>query len=185
EESKHRPLHRLLFGLGIRHVGEHLATVLATEFPRILEQPPSEEELLAIREIGPRIAASVVEFFREERNLRVLEKLRRCGVEPEIPTPAPQARPLAGKTIVITGTLSRPRQEIKEMLTAAGAHVAGSVSRATDYLLAGSQPGSKLEKARKLGVRVLDEAELAALLPPAAGGENHPAAGNPAGTATP
>ena len=163
--SKHRPLNRLLFGLGIRHVGEHLAELIARKFPDILQKTPAEETLLAIREIGPKVAQSVIEFFREEKNQQVLAKLNLYGVKPT-GLNLQQEQPLAGKTLVITGTLSRPRQEIKEKLAAAGARIASSISSKTDYLLAGSQPGSKLTKAKKLGIKIISETELERLWHP-------------------
>ncbi|MCK4378860.1 MAG: NAD-dependent DNA ligase LigA, partial [Deltaproteobacteria bacterium] len=162
EESKQRPLRRFIYGLGIRHVGEHLAKVVVDNFPDILESgPPDIDSLMTIPEIGPQVAQSIYEFFREEKNLRVIRKLLDRGVNPRSSVkPLDGQQPLAGKTFVITGTLSQPRTRLKNQLEEAGARVSGTVSQQTDYLLAGENPGSKLKKARDLEVTVISEEEL-------------------------
>ncbi len=162
EESKQRPLRRFIYGLGIRHVGEHLAKVVVDNFPDILESgPPDIDSLMAIPEIGPQVAQSIYEFFREEKNLRVIRKLLDRGVSPRAAVkPIESQQPLAGKIFVITGTLSQPRARLKNQLEEAGARVSGTISQQTDYLLAGENPGSKLKKARDLEVTVISEAEL-------------------------
>lgn len=167
ERSKRTTLPRFLFGLGIRHVGEATAKELARHFgslDAIMDAQP--QELLGVADIGPVVAESIHTFFRQPHNREVVEQLRACGVHwPEGPPASRATLPLAGKTIVLTGTLpTLGREEAKEMLEAAGAKVAGSVSKKTDYLIAGAEAGSKLEKAQALGVPVLDEAGLRLLL---------------------
>jgi DNA ligase (NAD+) len=169
--SKEQPLERLLFALGIRHVGERAARVLAGHFgtlERLAAAPV--EELTALPDIGPRIAESIREFFAEPRNLAVLEKLKKAGVRMqaearEAEAPDKPAGPLAGKTFVITGTLPGiTRQEAEELITSAGGRVSGSVSKKTDYVVAGEKPGSKYDRARELEVPVIDVAGLRQLL---------------------
>jgi DNA ligase (NAD+) len=124
------------------------------------------EQLLEVPDVGPVVAESIHAFFQQPHNREVIEQLRACGVHWAEGEPALQApRPLAGKTVVLTGTLPNlSREEAKEMLEGAGAKVAGSVSKKTDYVVAGAEAGSKLDKARELGVPVLDEDGLRALL---------------------
>jgi DNA ligase (NAD+) len=126
----------------------------------------SPEQLLEVADVGPVVAQSLHTFFQQPHNREVVEQLRACGLRwPEGPPAEREALPLAGKTFVITGTLpSLGRDEAKAMLEAAGAKVAGSVSKKTDYLVAGAEAGSKLAKAQELGVAVLDEAGMRALL---------------------
>ncbi len=167
EKSKATTLPRFLFGLGIRHVGEATAKELARHFGKLdAIMDASEEQLLEVSDVGPIVAKSLRTFFDQPHNREVVEQLRACGVswtEGEAAARTPQ--PLSGKTFVITGTLpTLSRDEAKDMLEAAGAKVAGSVSKKTDYLLAGSDAGSKLDKARELGVAVIDEGVLADLL---------------------
>ena len=167
EKSKHTTLPRFLFGLGIRHVGESTARDLARHFgglDAIMEA--SVEQLLEVSDVGPVVAESIHTFFQQPHNREVVEQLRACGVTWDEGQPAERApKPLAGKTIVLTGTLpTLSRDEAKDLLEAAGAKVAGSVSKKTDYVVAGAEAGSKLEKARELGVTVLDEDGLRALL---------------------
>jgi DNA ligase (NAD+) len=124
------------------------------------------EQLLEVPDVGPVVAESIHAFFQQPHNREVIEQLRACGVHWEEGAPAVQApKPLAGKTVVLTGTLpTLSREEAKEMLESAGAKVAGSVSKKTDYVVAGAEAGSKLDKARDLGVPVLDEDGLRELL---------------------
>ncbi len=161
EESKCRPLSRLIFALGIRHVGERAARILAGHFGSLdALMAAREEELVQIPEIGPKIAASVVNFFASDQNRAVIDKLVRAGVNPaEAVTGAGRGpKPLAGKVFVLTGTLSGfTREEAKELIESLGGRVASSVSRSTDYVVAGEKPGSKLDKALSLGIPVLDE----------------------------
>ncbi|MFN4360552.1 MAG: NAD-dependent DNA ligase LigA [Hylemonella sp.] len=170
EKSKQTTLPRFLYGLGIRHVGEATAKALARHFGKLdTIMDATEDQLLQVPDVGPIVAQSIHTFFRQEHNREVVEQLRACGLRWEEGEPSPAAQlPLAGKTFVLTGTLpTLSRDEAKEMLEAAGAKVAGSVSKKTDYVVAGTEAGSKLDKARELGVTVLDEAGLRALLPSA------------------
>ena len=167
EKSKATTLPRFLFGLGIRHVGEATAKELARHFGKLdAIMDVSEEQLLEVNDVGPIVAQSLRTFFDQAHNREVVEQLRACGVnwtEGEAAARAPQ--PLSGKTFVITGTLpTLNRDEAKDIVEAAGGKVAGSVSKKTDYLVAGAEAGSKLLKAQALGVAVIDEAALLALL---------------------
>jgi DNA ligase (NAD+) len=167
EKSKSTTLPRFLFGLGIRHVGESTARDLARHFGKLdAIMDASVEQLLEVPDVGPIVAESLHAFFQQPHNREVIEQLRACGVHWEEGEPAAQApKPLAGKTVVLTGTLpTLSRDEAKDLLEAAGAKVAGSVSKKTDYVVAGAEAGSKLEKARELGVTVLDEDGLRGLL---------------------
>jgi DNA ligase (NAD+) len=167
EKSKQTTLPRFLFGLGIRHVGEATAKDLARHFGKLdAVMDASEEQLLEVPDVGPVVAQSIHTFFQQSHNREVVEQLRACGVTWEEAEPAARApKPLAGKTVVLTGTLpTLTRDEAKDMLEAAGAKVAGSVSKKTDYVIAGAEAGSKLDKARELGVAVLDEEGLKDLL---------------------
>lgn len=167
EKSKQTTLPRFLFGLGIRHVGEATAKDLARHFgqlDRIMDA--TEEELLEVNDVGPVVAQSLRTFFDQPHNREVVEQLRACGVcWEEGDALAQTPKPLAGKTFVLTGTFpTMGRDQAKELLEAAGAKVAGSVSKKTDYVVAGAEAGSKLTKAQELGVTVLDEAGMLALL---------------------
>ena len=173
EASKKTTLPRFLFGLGIRHVGEATAKDLARHFGRLeaimghaAEQAATVEQLLAVRDVGPVVAQSIHTFFQQPHNREVVEQLRVCGVHWEEGAPAERAvQPLAGKTFVLTGTFpTLSRDQAKDLLEAAGAKVAGSVSKKTDYVVAGAEAGSKLDKAQALGVAVLDEAGMMGLL---------------------
>ena len=168
EKSKQTTLPRFLYGLGIRHVGESTARDLARHFGNLDGiMDASVERLLEVPDVGPIVAESVHAFFQQPHNREVVEQLRAPGgVRWEEGPPEERApKPLSGKTVVLTGTLpTLSREEAKEMLEAAGAKVAGSVSKKTDYVVAGAEAGSKLDKARELGVAVLDEEGLRALL---------------------
>lgn len=167
EKSKQTTLPRFLFGLGIRHVGEATAKELARhfgQFDRIMDA--SVEALSEVNDVGPVVAQSIHTFFEQPHNREVVEQLRACGLTWEEGEPAARApQPLAGKTFVLTGTFpTLSRDQAKDLLEAAGAKVAGSVSKKTDYVVAGAEAGSKLEKAQTLGVAVIDEAAMLALL---------------------
>ena len=167
EESRGRGLARVLFGLGIRHVGEQVARSLAKEFGSLTSLMSADEErIAAVEGVGPKIAHSVREFLSVEENAAVLERLREAGVvleEEQTGEAAPQT--LAGLTFVLTGTLERhTRDEAKAALQAFGAKVSGSVSKKTSYVVAGAAAGSKLTKAEQLGVPVLDEEALDRIL---------------------
>ena len=164
DRSKTTTLGRFVFSLGIRGVGEATAQVLAQEFGGLESLMVTDIETLeTIHDIGPIVAQHIVDFFGEQHNRDVIGKLREAGVSwPAIEKLRTQ--PLAGKTFVLTGTLSMPRNELKEKLQALGAKVSGSVSKKTDYVVVGENPGSKHDKALKLGVAVLDETECIRLL---------------------
>ena len=169
EASKDRPVHRLLVGLGMRHVGERVAELLAGRYPRIealLEA--SAEELSGVPEIGPEIAASVAGYLADPANRELLARLEAAGVrmaDEVAPEPETGGARLDGLSFVLTGTLTgMTRDEATARLKAAGARVSSSVSKKTDYVVAGAEAGSKLQKAEALGVRVISEEELVALL---------------------
>ncbi|WP_180130940.1 NAD-dependent DNA ligase LigA [Rhodoferax sp. BLA1] len=167
QKSKQTTLPRFLFGLGIRHVGEATAKELARHFGQldaIIAAP--EEQLLEVADVGPIVAQSIRTFFAQPHNVEVVEQLRACGVTwPEGPPAERVPTPLSGKTFVLTGTLpTLGREDAKALIESAGGKVAGSVSKKTSYVVAGTEAGSKLDKALALGVPVLDEAGLQALL---------------------
>ena len=169
EKSKQTTLPRFLFGLGIRHVGEATAKDLARHFGNLdAIMNASTDQLLAVNDVGPTVAQSIRTFFDQPHNREVVEQLRACGVHWEEGAPLDAASlHLAGKTFVLTGTFpTLRREEAKALLEASGAKVAGSVSKKTDYVVAGEEAGSKLDKARELGVAVIDEAGMLALLRP-------------------
>lgn len=165
ERSKQNSLSQLVFALGIRHVGSRAARLLSEHFGSLERlMNATEEELVQIPEIGPKIAASVVEFFRQEVNRKVLEKIIRAGVNTRETVTAGPA-PLAGKTFVLTGALaSFTRKEAQELIEKLGGRVASSVSRQTDYVVVGENPGSKYDRAVALGITMLDEAAFKELL---------------------
>lgn len=167
EKSKATTLPRFLFGLGIRHVGEATAKELARHFGKLdAVMDATEAQLLEVSDVGPIVAKSIRTFFDQPHNREVVEQLRACGVHWAEGEPAARApQPLSGKTFVITGTLpTLSRDEAKDLVEAAGGKVAGSVSRKTDYVVAGAEAGSKLTKAQELGVTVIDESGLLTLL---------------------
>ncbi len=166
EQSKNRPLARVLFALGIRHVGGETAGLLADHFSSIDNLArATEEELMTIPSIGPKVAESVVAYFRQETNLRVIEKLRNAGVRLEAEAVEPKELFLLGQEFVLTGkietfTRSQAEARIKEL----GGAVGSSVTKKTTYVVVGAEPGSKLDKARSLGTRTLSEEEFLRLL---------------------
>jgi DNA ligase (NAD+) len=172
EKSKRTSLARFLFALGMRHVGEATGRDLARHFGAL--EPildASLEQLAQVRDIGPVVAQSVRAFFDQPYNRQVVEQLRALGVtfDAVAPAMAPQG-PLAGKTVVLTGELpGMTRAEARRRILAAGARVVESVSRSTDYVVAGEKPGSKLKKARELGIPILTAEKFQSLL---AGGDN-------------
>jgi DNA ligase (NAD+) len=165
EKSKTMPLNRVLLGLGIRHVGERTAQALADEFGSIDALiAASEEELTRVNDIGPKVAATVREYFTNERNLALVERFRGYGLTFTAKR-RERGTTLEGMTFVLTGTLpTLTRDEAKEKIEAAGGKVSGSVSKKTSYVVAGEEAGSKLEKAQQLGVKVLDEAGFLEML---------------------
>jgi len=165
EASKKLPLQRVIYGLGIRFVGERTAEFLAEHFGSLdAIMNASEEELEQVNEVGPRIAQSIAEFFQEPRNRDLVEQLRNAGLTLKGKRKE-RGTKLAGQTFVLTGTLAHySRDEAKKMIEDAGGRVASSVSKKTDFVIAGADAGSKLDKARELGVKVVDEKGMKALL---------------------
>jgi len=176
DASRGRPLSALLFALGIRHVGTHAAQIVARRFgtmDALLEA--TQAELAAIHGIGETTAAALTAYLSEQKNRDLIRRLGEAGVNMTEPVERAESRALEGKTFVITGTHSVSRKELTDLIERHGGRVAGSVSRSTDYLVAGENPGSKLDRARALGVKVIDEAELRAL----AAGSAEPVAAGP------
>jgi len=166
EHSTQVSLERFLMGLGIRQVGQHIARVLAEHFKTLDAIMAADRETFeSVHEIGPEIAASLESFFNEAHNRQVIQQLRGLGLTIEtVPEKGRGARPLAGKTFVFTGGLEQfSRDEAKRRVEQLGGRVASSISKQTDYVVAGAEAGSKLDQARKLGVKILTEAEFAAL----------------------
>jgi DNA ligase (NAD+) len=164
--SRGRGLSRLLFALGIRYVGEHVARILAEHYGTMdrLERA-REDELAGIYGIGPRIAESVAVYFRQPANRRQIEQLRKVGVSMTQRGVVEGPQPLAGKTFVLTGGLETfTREEARDAIVRLGGRVASSVSRKTDYVVVGKDPGSKLDDARRLGIPTLDEAAFKRLV---------------------
>lgn len=172
-KSKENPLYRLIYGLGIRHVGERAARLLAAHFGSLKRLGEAEQdELSAISEIGPAIAASVREFFDREQNQQVIAKLEKAGVRTREDLADTGARPLKGKVFVLTGTLdSFTRQQAKTLIEDLGGRVSSSVSNKTDYVVVGREPGSKFQKAQKLGVTIFHEDDFKDLIRSLTGSE--------------
>ncbi|HPC73382.1 MAG TPA: NAD-dependent DNA ligase LigA [Syntrophales bacterium] len=165
EQSKNPPLERFLFALGVRHVGEHVARILAKTFGSLEGVAGATvDELSAVEGIGPVIAESIAGFFREPHNKKIIAKLLKAGVRPQVRAVKTGA-PLEGKTFVFTGGLeSFSRDEAKDLVESLGGKVSASVTGATDYVVAGTDPGSKYEKAKTLGLPVLDESAFLKLI---------------------
>jgi len=160
EASKKLPLERVIYGVGIRFVGERTAQFLAEHFGSMdALMNAGEEDLQQANEVGPRIAQSIAEFFQEPKNRQLVERLRKAGLTFAGIRKA-RGTKLAGKMFVLTGTLTRPRDQVKTMIEDAGGRVSGSVSKKTDYVVAGTDAGSKLDKAKELGVSVIGEKDL-------------------------
>jgi len=166
EWSKQRPLSRVIFAIGIRHVGAETAELLASHFGSMDRlASASEEELLAVPTIGPKIAESILAFFRQEANRDIIEELRRAGVRLEEEAVELRERPLLGQEFVLTGRLETlPRSEVEARIKELGGSVGSSVTKKTTHLVVGAEPGSKLERARALGTKVLNEEEFLRLL---------------------
>jgi DNA ligase (NAD+) len=166
ENSKKVELARVIFAIGIRFVGERTGQFLSDHFGSLDKlAKATEEELYEVEEVGPKVAESILHFFREPQNLKVLKKLRDAGLQFEQKKVRKAEGKLAGKQFVLTGTLPNySRDEATRLIEEAGGRVVGSVSKKTDYVVVGADPGSKLDKARSLGVKTIDEAELLKLL---------------------
>jgi DNA ligase (NAD+) len=165
EQSKAQPFHRVLFALGIRHVGAGMARTLAEHFPSIAAlRETDEQKLQAVSAIGPAIAESIVHFFHERHNQEILQRLAKAGLTTRGGA-VPASGPLAGKTFVLTGTLpTMTREEARALIEKHGGKVASSVSKNVQYVLAGEDAGAKLERARALAIPVLSEAELITMI---------------------
>jgi DNA ligase (NAD+) len=165
EQSKQAPLSRVLFGLGIRFVGERTAQLLAEEFGSMdALMEASNEELERVNEVGPRVSAAIREFFDEAKNRALVERLRSAGLT-FTQEKRKRSTQLEGLTFVLTGTLPNlSREEDKNKIETAGGKVSGSVSKKTNYVVAGEEAGSKLDKAKELKIPILDEAGLLEML---------------------
>lgn len=165
-ESKKNSLARLIYALGIRFVGERTGQLLAEAFGSLEKlMEASEEELAEVHEVGPKVAASIREFFSEAANRKLVARLREAGVNTREERKAPRSTKLAGKTFVFTGTLvNRSREDAEALVASHGGKATGSVSKKTDYVVVGADPGSKYEKAKSLGVNILDERGFEKLL---------------------
>lgn len=165
ESSKTVTFARFLYSLGIRHVGEHMAVLLANHFNSVEDLIRcAREDLEGIEGIGPTVAESIVGFFAQKKNLKTIKRILKSGVQIEAGAPR-AAGALDGKAFVLTGTLAGlTRPQAKEMIEAAGGKVSGSVSRNTDYVVAGASAGSKLDKAQQLGIKIIDEDTLKEML---------------------
>jgi len=168
EKSKKTTLARFLFALGILHVGEYAAKQLAKNFKKLEDlYKVTPDRIIEIKQMGEKIAESIAGFFNDKENLHTLDKLKKLGLDvsnPDFESGEKEKKPLEGLTIVITGTLSKPRNEIEELIERQGGHAAGSVSKKTSYVLAGSDPGSKYDKAKSLGVKILSEDDFNKLI---------------------
>jgi len=164
--SKGRGLSRVLNGLGIRMVGERAAQLLAARFGSMERlEKASADEINEIPGVGPKIAESVARFFLEDRNRKIIRRLREVGLDLSEKGVSDKPGPLTGKTLVLTGGLSgMTRDEAKDAILRLGGRVAGTVSRKTDYVIVGEDPGSKADDAKRLGVTVLDEAQFLSLI---------------------
>lgn len=162
QASRNRPLERILVALGIRHIGEHIARIIAKNFGNIYSiSQISTADLLKIREIGPQVAQSIVDFFANFENQNFIERLQKGGVIMQSTLTNDAHRPLLGKIIIFTGTLkSMTRQDAEELVEKLGGHAASSVSSKTSFVVAGESPGSKALKAKELGIRIISEADF-------------------------
>jgi DNA ligase (NAD+) len=169
ERSKNTTLSRFIFGLGILHVGEYVAKLLAKNFRSIEDlYGVSKERIMEIKQIGEKIAESISDFFGRKENIEAIEEMKRMGLKIENPDYEKEEKlaklPLKDLTFVITGKLEEERSKVEELIESLGGHVSSSVSRKTDYLIVGEEPGSKLEKARSLGVKTINYEEFKRLI---------------------
>jgi DNA ligase (NAD+) len=165
-QSRANPLPRVLTALGIRFVGERTAVFLAEAFGSVdAIEHATVEDLQLAEEVGPKVAEAVVQYFSEPGNRELVDRLRQAGLQFTYASSRPQAGPLQGKTLVITGTLpTLSREEAKQLIEQAGGKVSSAVSKKTSYVVVGEDAGSKLDKARELGITILTEHELRALV---------------------
>lgn len=164
ERSKHITLARFLYALGILHVGEYASKLLAKNFEKLEDlYEISTERIIKIKQMGEKIASSVSDFFKDPENIKTLKTLKSLGLKitnPDFKGKEKGERPLEGLTFVITGTLPRPRNEVEQLIESLGAHASSLVSKSTDYVIVGENPGSKLQKAQSLGVKTISYEEL-------------------------
>jgi DNA ligase (NAD+) len=161
EGSKEKPLAKFLYALGIRHVGEHISDVLARRFTRLGDFfHLSEDELMEVEEVGPEVATSVVQFFRDKKNRESIDRLKKAGVKVIEPRMKERGK-LAGKVFVFTGALKDyGREEARTLVETRGGKTAAGVSRKVDFVVAGEDSGSKFDKAKELGIKILTEEEF-------------------------
>jgi DNA ligase (NAD+) len=166
DKSKDRPLAKVLFALGILHIGEEMAQILARQFGSVDKlASASKEELLSIPTVGPKLADSIFSFFKQEKNLDIIARLKKAGVRLQEETVKPEDLAFTGQEFVITGRLEAfSRQEAETQVRDRGGSTAGNVTRKTTYLVVGIDPGSKLARAQTLGIRQLSEEEFLRLL---------------------
>jgi DNA ligase (NAD+) len=166
DASKKQPLSRLIYALGMRFVGERTGQLLAEHFSSLEELAAAKtEELENVQEVGPKVAESIAEFFSEAANRNLIKKLNKAGVRPTAEKREVKSQKLAGKSFVFTGGLAnRSREEAGELVQQHGGKVSGSVSKKTDYVVVGTDPGSKYDKAKELGVAILTEQEFEKLI---------------------
>jgi DNA ligase (NAD+) len=168
EKSKHTTLSKFLYALGILHVGEYAAKLLAKNFKNLEDlYNITPEKIMSIRQMGEKIAGSVTGFFNDRENLKTLEALKSLGVRitnPDFESRDTKKLALKGMTFVITGTLPKPRSEVERLIESLGGHASSSVSKSTNYLVVGEEPGSKLQKAKSLGVKTISYEELLELM---------------------
>jgi DNA ligase (NAD+) len=162
EASKQQPYSRFIYALGIRHVGIHASRILAQAFPSIGElKKASFEQISSILGIGPTVAESINNFFADKENVELIARLKKIGLKLEAEKLKAGAQIFAGKTFVLTGSLEHyAREQVSELIVSLGGNVSSSVSKNTDYVLAGKEPGSKYERAKALGVKIISESEF-------------------------
>jgi DNA ligase (NAD+) len=164
--SRDRPLARVIYALGIRHIGEEMAEILAGKYHSIDElAQASRDELMEISAVGPKIADSITAFFRQEDNLKIISRIKEAGVKLEESAAIRKDLPFSGKEFIVTGRLENfSRQEAESKIKELGGSAKDNVTRRTDYVVFGADPGSKLARARELGIKTIDEKEFLKLL---------------------
>jgi DNA ligase (NAD+) len=166
ENSKDRPLGSVIFALGIKHVGAEMAETLANEFHSLDKLAgASSESLMSISAVGPKIADSITAFFRQEENMNIIRRLKEAGVKLEEAAAVQKVLPLSGREFVVTGRLENfSRQEAEAKIKELGGAAKDNVTRKTDYVVVGADPGSKRDRARELGIKILNEEEFLKIL---------------------